>query len=177
MMTADGNGARCVKAMTSTSVSGGSLSDLRDRLIEALDDERKAIATYQGVIARFGPVRPFVNIVEAERRHAAALIVLFERYHLPVPENAWHGALIEIPNNLQEACRRGVEAEVQNIAMYDRLLDATPEPDVRRVLLNLQSASRDRHLPAFQRCFGGGGRGARASRGAQGGGRFWGGRN
>jgi rubrerythrin len=153
------------------------LPNLRDRLTEALDDERKAIATYQGVIARLGPVRPFVNIVEAEKRHAAALIVLFERYHLPVPANAWQGACIEVPDSLQEACRRGVEGEVQNIAMYDRLLAATPEPDVRRVLLNLQSASRDRHLPAFRRCLGGADRGARADRGATGGRRYRGGRH
>lgn len=36
--------------------------------------------------------------------------------------------------------------------MYDRILAETSEPDVRRVLLHLQSASRDRHLPAFERC-------------------------
>jgi rubrerythrin len=123
-----------------------------DRLSEALDDERKAIATYRGVIERFGPVRPFVNIITAEMRHAEALLGLFDRYGLPVPEDAWHTAPIEVPDSLQEACRRGVEGELQNIAMYDRLLDTTPEPDVRRALQSLQAASRERHLPAFQRC-------------------------
>lgn len=175
MMTPDGIGAHRAKAMTGPSVSGGSSPCLRDRLIEALDDERKAIATYRGVIARFGPVRPFVNLIEAEIRHADALLGLFDRYHLPVPEDAWHAALIEAPDSLQEACRQGVEGETRNIAMYVRLLAATPEPDVRRVLLNLQSASRDRHLPAFQRCLGGGGRGARAGRGGKGGRRHRGG--
>ncbi len=163
--------------MADSTAGAGTPASLLDRLSEALDDERKAIATYRGVIERFGLVRPFVNIIAAEIRHAEALLGLFDRYGLPIPEDVWHTARIEVPETLQEACRRGVEAEVQNIAMYDHLLDATPEPDVRRVLLNLQSASRDRHLPAFQRCFGGGGRGAGAGRDARGGGRFWGGRN
>jgi len=36
--------------------------------------------------------------------------------------------------------------------MYQRLLDLTEGyPDVQRVFLNLQSASQNNHLPAFQR--------------------------
>ena len=37
-------------------------------LLEALDDERKAEATYAAVIEKFGEVRPFINIIDAERR-------------------------------------------------------------------------------------------------------------
>ena len=39
----------------------------------------RALATYDQAIRDFGPVRPFINIREAEARHAAALINLFER--------------------------------------------------------------------------------------------------
>jgi len=124
---------------------------LQDRLTEALEDEYKARATYRKIIERFGPVRPFVNIVESEDRHVEALLSLFRKYHLAVPEDRWpEGA--EVPGSLAEACRNAVQAEQENMAMYDRLLAATAEPDVRRVLENLQSASRNRHLPAFQRC-------------------------
>ena len=52
-------------------------------LCEALDDEYRARATYQKVIDTFGPVRPFVNIVEAEDRHAQALLSLFARFGVP----------------------------------------------------------------------------------------------
>jgi rubrerythrin len=150
---------------------GRSSPNLLDRLTEALDDERKAIATYRSVIERFGPVRPFVNIIEAERRHAAALIGLFDRYGLPVPEDDWAMVRVAVPESLPDACSRAVAGELQNIAMYDHLLDATPEPEVRRVLERLQSASRDRHLPAFQRCLGSGSRMAGAGRGQGRGGR------
>jgi hypothetical protein len=124
---------------------------LRERLTEALDDEYKSRASYRRVIETFGPVRPFVNIVEAEQRHVLALISLFEAYGLAVPGDDWPSRVAE-PATVEEACRAAVEAEKANMAMYDRLLAATPESDVRRVLTQLQSASRDRHLPAFERC-------------------------
>jgi hypothetical protein len=55
-------------------------------LREALIDEYQAIAVYQNVIDAFGPVRPFTNIIEAERTHVQALLPLFARYGVPVPE-------------------------------------------------------------------------------------------
>ncbi len=120
-------------------------------LEEALDDERKAEATYEAVIRRFGPVRPFVNIVEAERRHQQALLRLFERRGWTEPANRWKGK-IEAPATLRQACEDAIRGEVENIALYDRLLPTVADQDARRVLTNLQEASRERHLPAFRRC-------------------------
>lgn len=85
-------------------------SSLKDRLTEALDDEYKALAAYRKVIEKFGPIRPFVNIVEAEARHAAALLSLFERYGIPVPEDRWPER-VTAPDTVEEACRSAVEAE------------------------------------------------------------------
>lgn len=121
-------------------------------LSEALEDEYKARATYRQVLEKFGEVRPFSNIVEAEQRHIDALLVLFQNYGLRVPEDNWPES-IEIPETLLAACQAGVAAEVDNASMYDRLLAASSEfPDVQSVLRNLQRASRENHLPAFQRC-------------------------
>jgi hypothetical protein len=55
-----------------------------------------------------------------------------------------------------------VAAEIANGEMYERLLGATQRTDILAVLRNLQQASQQRHLPAFQRCAqrGTGGRGA-----------------
>ncbi len=134
-------------------------------LNEALDDEYRALATYDQVIADFGEVPPFSNIIQAEGRHIEALCVLFSRYGLAVPENSWPGK-VERYANLQAACEAGVAAEIANGAMYARLLKATRRPDILTVFRNLQDASQERHLRAFQRCAhgpadGGGGRGAR----------------
>ncbi len=119
-------------------------------LTEALQDEYKSRATYRKVIEKFGPVRPFVNIVEAEGRHVDALIALFDKYQIPVPEDSWFERII-VPDTLEQACLNAVADEKANMVMYDQLIAASPEPDIRRVLENLQSASRDRHLPAFER--------------------------
>jgi len=118
-------------------------------------------------------LRPFVNIRDAEARHAQALTQLFTRYGLPVPTNTWPGRVRRYAS-LQEACEAAVAAEIANGEMYERLLGATQRTDILTVLSNLQQASQQRHLPAFQRCAqrGTGGRGAehqrhRERRGAQ----------
>ncbi|RNJ50550.1 ferritin-like domain-containing protein [Methylocystis hirsuta] len=120
-------------------------------LREALDDEYKARATYQSVIDRFGPVRPFVNIIEAEERHANALLRLLERFGIEPPKDRWAGQ-VPAPSSLAEACKAGVEAEIENAAMYERLLAQVSDVRARDVLTRLQQASQQRHLPAFRRC-------------------------
>ncbi len=121
-------------------------------LIEAINDEYKARATYRLVISTFGEIRPFINIVEAEGRHIEALLPLFEKHGVTVPVDDWESR-IETPSSILEACRQGVEDEVDNAEMYNRLLDSTKDyPDVQSVLIQLQRASKENHLPAFQRC-------------------------
>lgn len=125
--------------------------DLEAVLTEALDDEYKARATYARVILKFGDIRPFTNILQAENRHVHALLPLFAKYGIPVPEDTW-AERVASPRSLLEASRAGVQAEIENAAMYRRLLDtARDHADVQRVLLNLQRASQENHLPAFQR--------------------------
>ncbi len=128
------------------------LSESEIRVLnEALDDEYHAWSTYDQVIADFGEVPPFSNIREAEARHIGALYALYARYGLQVPENPWQGK-VERYASLQAACEAGVAAEIVNGNLYERLLAATQRPDILTVLRNLQEASQQRHLPAFQRC-------------------------
>ena len=120
-------------------------------LHEALNDEYRAFETYEQEIADFGEVRPFTNIRNAEARHINALCRLFAHYHLPIPENKWVGE-VERYSSVYDACKDGVAAEISNGQMYDRLLTATRRSDILAVFRNLQVASQQRHLPAFQRC-------------------------
>jgi hypothetical protein len=138
--------------------------ELGSALAEAINDEYKARAMYQLVISTFGEIRPFVNIVEAESRHIQALLPLFNKYDIPVPEDDWESR-IAAPASVLEACQAGVQAEIDNAEMYERLLHSTRQyPDVQVVLRQLQRASRENHLPAFQRCVESGG-GAKGSPG------------
>lgn len=120
-------------------------------LREALEDEYRARATYRKVVEAFGPVRPFVNIVEAEDRHAKALLALLARFGVEPPEDTW-SERVSAPRTLVEACRAGIEAEIANEAMYERLLAQISDPPALTVMRKLQRASQERHLPAFQRC-------------------------
>jgi hypothetical protein len=122
-------------------------------LLEALDDEYHACATYDQVIADFGDVSPFTNIREAEARHIEALLSLFRRFGLQVPHNSWPGRVERYPS-LLAACEAGVAAEVANAGLHERLLATTEHPEIAVVLRRLQEASQQRHLPAFRRCVG-----------------------
>lgn len=124
----------------------------RQALLAALDDEWKAYAFYAAVMDKFGQVRPFSKIILAERAHAAALLALCEKYNVAVPENRWESAEFDVPDQLADACELGAEAERENIAIYDEYLTFVREPDIRRVMTQLRSASLNNHLPAFERC-------------------------
>lgn len=118
----------------------------------AVYDEFHAYETYRKVIDTFGNITPFSNIIEAEVRHYSALIPLLAKYNVPVPIDNWYEK-IEIPNTLVECCEVGVVAEIDNIKMYDDLLQYVQEyPDVQDVLYRLQAASYNNHLPAFRSC-------------------------
>jgi hypothetical protein len=120
-------------------------------LLDALDDEYKARTTYAQVIHDFGAVRPFVNIVEAEQRHIDALLDLCERHGVTPLPNRWPG---QVPRyaSVHDACTQAVTGEIENAALYDRVLKSTGRNDILQVYRALQSASTERHLPAFQRC-------------------------
>ena len=124
--------------------------DLEQILLDALDDERKAEATYAAVIEKFGPVRPFVNIISAERRHAAAVENQMDRLGFEIPENAWQER-VDAPASLAIACEQAVQAEIENVALYERLIPLITDSGVRHVFERLRDASRDNHLPAFRR--------------------------
>ncbi len=120
-------------------------------LREALDDEHKAWATYDQVIADFGPEQPFLHIRDAEARHIEALRALFERHGLQVPDNPWVGRVQRFTST-REACEAGIEAEVANAALYERLMRSTTREDILAVFRSLARASQERHLPALRRC-------------------------
>lgn len=123
----------------------------------ALDDEYHAEATYAAIMGVFGEVRPFCNIIEAERRHAAALIDILNKHDQIVPPNpylAGEKPLDPVPETLAAACTQGVEAEIANVRLYDEDLLPTVDayPEITGVFRALRDASENNHLPAFRRC-------------------------
>lgn len=121
-----------------------------DYLEVALADERKAAAFYQAVIDRIGAVRPFINILRAEEQHQAMLKALFDKYGVSIPADTT--AKQASPATLAEACQAGVDAEIANDALYQTMLPTIEQEDIKTIFTNLANASKDMHLPAFERC-------------------------
>jgi len=122
-----------------------------EALNTALDDEYKAHATYAKVIEDFGQVNPFANIINAEKTHIAELLEIYAKYNLEPIEDRWLGNIGSY-SSIGQACQVGVEAEIANADLYDGLFSKVDNQDITAVFTSLRDASREKHLPAFQRC-------------------------
>ena len=130
----------------------GALDDdtltLADMLTYAIQDEYLARAEYERIIADFGSVRPFTNIMRAEVTHIKTLLPLFDAYGITAPADEGASHAVAVPS-LTDAYQAGVSAEVSNIAMYDTFLEQELPDNVRTVFESLMRASEN-HLRAFQ---------------------------
>ncbi|NLO34919.1 MAG: DUF2202 domain-containing protein [Clostridiaceae bacterium] len=123
---------------------------LEEMLTYAIQDEYLAQAEYAAIIAAFDVTRPYTNILRAEDNHADALLGLFEAHDMALPDAKSVAGQAVIPETLAETFAIGVEAEQNNIAMYDAFLKQDLPDDVRVVFENLRDASVN-HLAAFER--------------------------
>jgi len=121
-------------------------------LTAAIQDEYHAEATYQRVMSEHGSVLPFVNVVQAEQRHAASIAELFVARGLTPPARAWTVDNAPSFRSVPEACAAAAQAEIENIALYDGFLAGDLAADVRTVFTNNRAASLNNHLPAFTAC-------------------------
>ncbi len=133
----------------SSAVTESGTYTIEEMLTYAIEDEYMAYAEYSEIIDSFGVTRPFSNILKAEATHIAELEALFSAYGYTLPENTAAG-LVTIPADLETALSAGVQAEINNIAMYDVFLSQNLPDDVRVVFEALQAASES-HLAAFER--------------------------
>lgn len=115
----------------------------------ALYDEYAARSFYTRVIEAFGPRAPFANIVRAEQQHVDALSRLCDRLGCARPLDPFPMETTVAPT-WRANCERAVAGEIANVRLYDSLLPYAVDASMQQVFLNLQSASRDNHLPAFR---------------------------
>ena len=124
---------------------------------DALQDEYRSEALYERVIEDHGNIRPFSNIVNAERRHSAHLVALLQGHRrvdasYAIPESKWTAANSPSYDSIGEACTASVKGEEDNVALYDRLFAVDLPTEVRSTFEHLRAVSQEHHLPAFQRC-------------------------
>ena len=131
----------------------GALADkdlsINDMLTYAVQDEYLARGEYLAIIEKFGNQNPYVNIVKAEQTHLDYLAEVYGSYGLEFPTDTSVGHIV-VPADLLEAAQTGVQAEIDNIAMYERFLAYDLPENVFDVFSALKSGS-DSHLLAFQK--------------------------
>lgn len=132
----------------SAAVSTGTTYTLEEMLVYAIEDERLAEAEYAEIIDTYGITRPFTNIIRAEQSHIAALEPLFENNGLTLPDDT-STDYVTTPASIEDALNAGIQAEINNIDMYDAFLAQDLPEDVEAVFNALNIASQ-RHLSAFE---------------------------
>ena len=117
-------------------------------LTYAIQDEYLARAEYALIIEEYGSIRPFTNIMAAEERHIEWVTELFEDYGYPLPKDTAN-LYVVLPKDLKSSFETGVQAEIDNIAMYQSFLQTDLPEGLRDVFERLQQASEN-HLRAFR---------------------------
>ncbi len=131
----------------------GALADsdltVNDMLMYAVQDEYLARGEYLAIIDKFGSQTPYANIVKSEGTHLAFLEEVYNSYGIEFPSDTSADHII-IPEDLLEAAKTGVQAEIDNIAMYELFLSYDLPENVYEVFNALKKGS-DSHLLAFQK--------------------------
>ncbi len=137
-----------------TGAVGPDPQDIEEMLDLALQEEYEAEMLYRSVLEDYGAgTLPFATIAESEAHHVAALQLLLTRRQLTPPASAWAPSDFPPFATLAAACAAGVDAEIADAAFYSPYLGRDDLPlDVATVFANLQAASLQNHLPAFERC-------------------------
>ena len=121
---------------------------IEQMLTYAIQDEYLARAEYELIIGEYGSIRPFTNIMAAEQRHIEWVTELFDEYDYAVPEDT-AGEHVALPEDLKSSFETGVQAEIDNIGMYESFLKEDLPADVRDLFERLKGASEN-HLRAFR---------------------------
>ena len=130
----------------------GALSDddltITDMLTYAVQDEYLAHGEYQSIINKFGSQRPYSNIILSEETHLSYLKEIYKSYDIEFPSDSSSSHIV-VPNSLLEAAQTGVQAEIDNINMYEKFLTHELPDSVKGVFTILRDGSK-KHLNAFQ---------------------------
>ena len=133
----------------STDLSGSAYDQttLKAALDVVLADEYKARAQYQAIVAQFGAVNPYVQLIQAETNHINALTRVYQAFGFTVPADNG-SSFASVPATLQASYQIGIDAETANIALYQTDLNTDLPTSIARIFANLQNASKN-HLAVF----------------------------
>lgn len=130
----------------------GRPDDGLEAMAQAIQSEFFAENTYLRVLADFGRVLPFQDIMYAQQRHSEAIAYLFVARGLEVPLSEWDINNVPVFQSVQAACLAAVRGEQDIVALYDELLRLSLPPDIDQVFTANRNTSLNNRLPSFESC-------------------------
>ncbi len=114
----------------------------------AIQDEFAARHEYELIISEYGEISPFVSIMAAEESHIASLETVYNNNGYVIPQDESDTRVV-LPASVTEALETGVQAEVNNIALYEAFLETEDLPDDIRSVFEMLKAGSESHLESF----------------------------
>lgn len=130
-------------------VSPISLAGTYEETVQAMyEEEYLAQSTYEKVVEQFGKIRPFVNIINAEKNHVKAVERLADTKGITLADK-----MVEVEEfvSLDDAYKAAIAIEKEDIEMLEAILkDDTLDEYTKTVYGNLLKGSKN-HLEAFEK--------------------------
>lgn len=115
---------------------------LEKMLVYAVQDEYVAEQQYKTILADLGNNDLFKKITNEETMHASAALPLLKKYNV-AEVAADYKAIVAHPKSWKEAAAAGVQAEINNIEMFETFLKQPNLPeDVKTIFKELRDASK-----------------------------------
>jgi hypothetical protein len=120
-----------------------------DRAIfEALEETQWSARYYAAVAAQHGGKQPFKSLAKTKARQAKRIEKLISDHDIPGQPR--EGEKISVPDDIDDACQRGVSQESRNATLYDKVFDLFEDKDIVRIMNRYASKAELRHMPMFR---------------------------
>lgn len=117
----------------------------------AIMAEYGTLSLYRNFDEKIESSRLFDQMIKDEQKYISLLIQQAENYHLTIPANV-EETYTSTVTKIDEACLAGVNAERVKNALFEDLLTATTDIDLKRVYSEIRNTSLTDHLTAFYQC-------------------------
>lgn len=127
-------------------------SQAQSAILKAIAYQHRMIAINTAAIGQFDNIGPFKMVLRSKEMGLAEIKAILDKYNLPIQENVWLVSAA-IPQSVSEACSFGFNLETEYLSeMESQPALIKNHPDVHFVISGLIRASRELHLPSYQRC-------------------------
>ncbi len=122
-------------------------------LLSVLEEEQTAQNLYSKAVQKFGTNRPFSMILRSEEQHVSSVKALFDKYGVAIPEYTAN-AKTNPQTKFVDTCKQAADLEKAYVTKLEKevLPKVKQYSDINQVITNILSASKNRHIPAFERC-------------------------